>query len=190
MKTNEQLKSSVAEWEQAIIGAAGEESYKVVDDKREDNEENVEEGNEAMLERDLRRLSLDPASIDEQLVKAKVAKKQNNETRGKGRRKLRARLSLPSASSSEDEQKESDIENVVPVAQLVVPSGVRRSHRQQNIPPTHIPSRYARKTHRGIGRHAFNPLHSESDEEVLDNDPRMDDDAVVYSGPEDDDTGI
>ena len=35
MKTNEQLKSNVAEWEQAIIGAAGEESYEVVDDKQE-----------------------------------------------------------------------------------------------------------------------------------------------------------
>ena len=120
-----------------------------------------------------------------------MPKSRTTEARGKGRRKPRARLSLPSASSSEDEQKESDVENVAPVAQFVVPSGVRRSHRQQNIPPTHVPLRYARKTHRGIGRHAFNPLHSESDEEVLDNDPRMDDDdAVVYSGPEDDDTGI
>lgn len=142
-----------------------------------------------MLERDLRRLSLDPASIDRQPVATKAAKKQSTEAKSKGRRKLRARLSLPSESPSEDEQKESDVENAAPVAQSVLPPGVRRSHRQQKIPATHVPLRYARRTHRGIGRHAFNPLHSESDEEALDNDPRMDDDAVVCSGPEGD-TGI
>lgn len=177
MKTSELIKSSVAEWEQAIIGAAGEESYQVTNDKRENDEENVEEGTEAMLERDLRRLSLDPTSIDRQPVVTKAVKKQSAESKNKSRRKPRARLSLPSESSNEDDQQESDTEDAAPI----VPSGVRRSHRQQNIPAPRVPLGYFRKTHRGIGRHAFNPLHSASD----DNPTKNDDDAMMGSGPED-----
>lgn len=173
MKTNEQVRGSVAEWEQAIIGAAGEESYQVSNDKKEHNEENGEEGTEAMLERDLRRLSLDPTSIDKQPVVTKAIRKQSAESRSKNRRKPRTRLSLPSESSTEDEQQESEIED--DAAPVTAPSGVRRSHRQQNIPAPRVPLGYFRKTHRGIGRHAFNPLHSASD----------DDDAMMGSGPED-----
>lgn len=173
MKTNELVKGSVVEWEQAIIGAAGEESYQTNNDKKEPNEENGEEGTEAMLERDLRRLSLDPTSIDKQQVGTKAIKKQSAESKNKNRRKPRPRLSLPSASSTEDEQQESGVEEDAAAAPDV-PSRVRRSHRQQNIPAPRVPLGYFRKTHRGIGRHAFNPLHSASDDDVM-----------MGSGPED-----
>ena len=43
MKANESVKSSVAEWEQAIIAAAGEERCASSDDKVEEKEENVRE---------------------------------------------------------------------------------------------------------------------------------------------------
>ena len=91
-----------------------------------------------MLERDLRRLSLDPKSIDEQRV-SKGIKKQNTEAKSKSRRRTRVRLSLPSASSSEDEQGETDIEDAAPVVHSVAPPGVRRSHRQQNKPALAFP---------------------------------------------------
>jgi hypothetical protein len=161
--------------------AAGEERCAVSDDKEGEKEEDVKEGAEVMLERDLRRLSLDPKSIDEPPVKVK---KQDNQGKGKGRRKARVRLSLPSGSSTaEEEERESDAEGVAPVVQPVMHPGVRRSNRQQKMPATHAPPRYFRKTHRGIGRHAFNPVHSTSDEEI------MDSDAMMHSGVEDD-TGI